>query len=368
MTIGVYYYTKTVFRDNSEIYKGPGFWISIVLAFVLIVFCFVFPIDQLIFSPDFQDEGVVYLTEAGFGVYLVLMLYLLFGLVQLERTLSGLHQLQRWKVKLEVIGAGLLLAGMALFFSHSLLYRSLDFNDLGWRSAIFAVAVGLICYSRLFRSNGSRLSLSRGIAHRSFVLLIVGGYLIILGVLGEGVRYLNLDNTRPVLYALMLVGGLGLTILFLSEKLRRRFKVTLHKNFYQSKYDYQQQWEMFTKRVSANKTLKEIQPAILDLFCENLACKGGALYLQDVESDDYLFSAAFNFRRDWRPFPPTDPLIVRLTEREWIINLHEDDPELNHSIISTFTDTVLFWLSLSCLMRTWSVLLSWASRSIRAKY
>ncbi len=86
MTIGVYYYTKTVFRDNSEIYKGPGFWISIVLAFVLIVFCFVFPIDQLIFSPDFQDEGVVYLTEAGFGVYLVLMLYLLFGLVQLERT------------------------------------------------------------------------------------------------------------------------------------------------------------------------------------------------------------------------------------------------------------------------------------------
>ncbi len=130
------------------------------------------------------------------------------------------------------------------------------------------MAVGLICYSRLFRSNGSRLSLSRGIAHRSFVLLIVGGYLIILGVLGEGVRYLNLDNTRPVLYALMLVGGLGLTILFLSEKLRRRFKVTLHKNFYQSKYDYQQQWEMFTKRVSANKTLKEIQPAILDLFAK----------------------------------------------------------------------------------------------------
>lgn len=341
-TFGIYYYTKTIFRDNSEIYRGPGFWLSLFLALSLTVYCLYTPINLLIFSPDFADEHVVYLTKSGFGVYLVLMLYLVFGLVQIERTLTGLHQLQRWNVKLEAIGSGLLLAGMALYFSHSLLYRSLNLNYLGWRALIAIAAVAFVGYSRLFRSSGSRLALSRGIAHRSLVLLIVGGYLIILGILGEGLRYLNLDDTKPVIYALMLIGAFSLAVLFLSEKLRRRFKVTLHKNFYQSKYDYQQQWEMFTQRVAANKTLDDIQPAILDLFCENLACKGGALYLRDIESEDYLFSAAFNFRRDWRPFSASDPLVALLRERDWIINLEESSPGLEKSIISTFSEVGAF--------------------------
>lgn len=341
-TFGFYYYTKTVYRDNSEIYKGLGFRLSVALGFTVVVFCSIIPIEQLIFSPDFADEHIVYLTKYGFGVYLVQMLYLVFGLVQLERTLTGLHPLQRWNVKLEVIGSGLLLAGMALYFSHSLLYRSINFDYLGWRGLVSIAAVVCLSYSRLFRSGGSRLALSRGIAHRSLVLLIVGGYLIILGVVGEGLRYLNLTNLKPAIYGLLLLGALGLAILFSSEKLRRRLKVTLHKNFYQSKYDYRHQWELFTQRVAANKTLEDMQPAILDLFCENLACKGAAIYLHDHESGDYLFSSSFNFRRDWRPFPLSDPLIKMLGERDWIVNLKEDNLELETSIITTFASVGAF--------------------------
>jgi putative PEP-CTERM system histidine kinase len=341
-TFGFYYYTKTIYRDNSEVYKGPGFWLSSVLALSVIVFSSIIPIEQLIFSPDFADEHIIYLTKYGFGIYLIQMLYLVFGLVQLERTLTGLHPLQRWKVKLEVIGSGLLLTGMALYFSHSLLYRSINFDYLGWRGLVSIAAVACLSYSRLFRSSGSRLALSRGIAHRSLVLLIVGGYLIILGIVGEGLRYLNLTNLKPAIYGLLLLGALGLAVLFLSEKLRRRVKVTLHKNFYQSKYDYRNQWEMFTQRVAANKTLEDMQPAILDLFCENLACKGASLYLHDHETGDYLFSSSFNFRRDWRPFPTSDPLITMLEDRDWIVNLKEDNPELETSIISTFADVGAF--------------------------
>lgn len=336
-TFCLYYYTKTIFRDNSEIYRGPGFWISIVLALSTFIFCLSSSVDGFIYSPDFAEERIIYLTKSGFGVYLLLMLYLVFGLVQLERTFSGLHQLQRWNIKLEIIGSGLLLGAMSLYFSHSLLYRSLDFNYIGWRALVVIVACSVLTYSRLFRGSGERLALSRGIAHRSFVLLIVGGYLIILGLLGEGLRYLNLDNTKPVIYALLLVGAVALAVVFLSEKLRRRLVVTLHKNFYQSKYDYRQQWDLFTRRVSANKTLKEIYPAILDLFCQNLACKGASLYLRDHESGDYLFTSAFNCRRDWRPFPENDPLVELLNGKDWTVNLENEMTALDESVISTFS-------------------------------
>lgn len=341
-TFGLYYYTKTIFRDNSEIYRGPGFWISIVLAFLIAVLNVGLPIENLIFSPDFADERIIYLTKSGFAVYLVLMLYLVFGLVQLERTLAGMHQLQRWRVKAEVFGSGLLLAAFALFFSHSLLYRSLNMNYLGLRSGIVIAGLIFLCYARLSVKEGTRLALSRGIAHRSFVLLIVGGYLIILGLVGEGLRYLNLDNTKPVIFVLLLIGGCGLAVVFLSERLRRKLKVTLHKNFYQSKYDYRDQWERFTRQITDKKSLRDVEIAILDLFCESLACKGAALYLQDAESGDYSFQAAFNFPRDWRPFPVSDPLVLQLQEKDWVLDVEESRAALGESIISSLTDSGVF--------------------------
>ena len=120
-----YFYTKTAFRDNSEIYKGFGFWISLTVAISLVIFVVANPLTNLIFSPDFSDEQIIFLTNSGFFVYLLLMVFLVFGLVQLERTLAGLHQVQRWNIKLLVLGSGLLLASFALYFSHScLLYTS----------------------------------------------------------------------------------------------------------------------------------------------------------------------------------------------------------------------------------------------------
>jgi putative PEP-CTERM system histidine kinase len=338
MTFGFYFYTKTAFRDNSEIYKGPGFWISIAIAGATFMVGLLTPLEGLIFSPDFAEERILYLTRSGFAVYVVQMFYLVFGLVQLERSLTSLHPLQRWSIKLEVIGSGLLLAGMALYLSQSLLYRSLNLNYLGLNALVGIAGAAFLMYSRLFRSTGSRLSLSRGIAHRSLVLLIVGGYLIILGVLSEGLHYFNLDYLKSIIYVMMLVGALGLAMLFLSEKLRRRLKVTLHKNFYQSKYDYREQWERFTSRVAANKTLETLQPAILDLFCDNLACRGASIYLLDDEDGTYHYSASFSYRRDWRPFPMDDPLIVQLGNRDWVINLNEVNPRLEQSIIKTFGD------------------------------
>jgi putative PEP-CTERM system histidine kinase len=336
---GIYYYTKTLFRDNSEIYKGLGFWISLLVAVACLAMVLLIPLEKLIFSPDFAEEHIIYLTHGGFAIYVMQMLYLVFGLVQLERSLTSLHPLQRWNVKLEVIGSGLLLAGMAVYLSHSLLYRSLNFNYLGLQALVGIGGGGLLIFSRLFRSSGSRLSLSRGIAHRSVVLLIVGGYLIILGAFSEGLRFFNLDYLKMIVYIVMVIGALGLAVLFLSEKLRRRLKVTLHKNFYQSKYDYREQWEEFTQRVAANKTLETLQPAILDLFCDNLACMGASIYLFDDDSGDYHYSASFNYRRDWRSFPSDDPLIILLRQKDWIINLKEENSSLDNSIIATFADT-----------------------------
>lgn len=337
-----YFYAKTSFRDNSRIYRGFGFWLAILLFVALFVYALVTPALDLIFSPDFADERILFLTAPGFFIYLMLMLVLVFGLVQLERTLAGLHELQRWKVKLEVLASGLLMAAFALYFSHSLLFRSINVDYISIRSVAVIAAVALFCYSRLARGDGARLALSRGIAHRSFVLLLVGGYLILLGTIGGGLRYLNIGDARVFINILLLVGSLALASVFLSERLRRKLKVSLQKNFYQSKYDYREQWERFSRHMVDDGSLAQIQNAILDHFCSILACKGAALYLYDDEQQHYAPAAVFNFPRDWRPFLVDDPMIRQLGDKDWIFNLREDPPDLQGSLLETIPEPDIF--------------------------
>ena len=91
LAVCLYFYTKTIFRDNSKIYLGFGFWASVAIACGLLVYVVMTPLNQLIFAPDFAQEKMFFLTNQGFGVYLLLMVFLVFGLVQLERTFTGLH-------------------------------------------------------------------------------------------------------------------------------------------------------------------------------------------------------------------------------------------------------------------------------------
>ncbi len=343
IAICFYFYTKTTFRDNSEIYRGPGFWGAVVVSFLLLVVSFSVPVSAFVFSPDILSEKTLFLTAYGFYFYVLLMVYFIAGLVQLERSYASIHPLQRWSIKTEVVGSGLLGATFALYFSQSLLYRSLNLEHSGFRSFFVIVACALIFYSRFFRDrSASRFSISRGIAQRSFVLLIVGSYLILLGILGEGLRYLQVADYKSVIYVLLLVGAAGLCAVSLSEQLRRKLKVTFHKNFFQAKYDYRQEWQKFAAKVGEGSSLPEVQKAILELFCDPLACKGSALYLRDFESADYLHVDAFNFPRDWRPFAAEDPLIRQLQERSWIINLRDENQPLEDSMIHTFRDTGVF--------------------------
>jgi len=342
LVFAIYFYAKTSFRDNSRIYLGVGFWVAVLLFVSLFVYTLVTPPLGLIFSPDFADERILFLTAQGFFVYLLLMLMLVFGLVQLERTLAGLHELQRWKVKLEVLASGLLMAAFALYFSHSLLFRSINVNYLSIRSVAVIVAVALFIYSRLVRGDGARLALSRGIAHRSFVLLLVGGYLILLGTIGGGLRYLNIGDAKVLINILLLVGSLALAVVFLSERLRRKLKVLLQKNFYQSKYDYREQWERFSHYATGGGDLTEIQNAILDHFCSILGCKGAALYLYDHEQNHFVPAAVFNFPRDWRPFLTDDPVIRQFGQKDWILNLRDDPPDLQGSLLETMIEPDIF--------------------------
>jgi putative PEP-CTERM system histidine kinase len=143
-------------------------------------------------------------------------------------------------------------------------------------------------YSRVFRGNNVRVSISRHVLYRSIALLLVGIYLITLGLIGEGMRYFGDTFERDLGIVLAFAGGVFLLAVLFSEKLRRRIKVFIQKHFYAGKHDYREEWTKFTSRLSSCGTLSDVQEVVLTVYRETFGVAGASLYLLSKEEERYV--------------------------------------------------------------------------------
>jgi len=283
---------------------------------------------DMIFNPDFGAEVLLFLGQAGFYFYLLLTAYLLTALVMLERFFTALSRRDRWIVKFESLGIGAILAMQILYFSQGLLYRTLDMSLITARTTAVAFGVLLFLYSRLRRGRPARLTLSRAAAFRSIVLITVSCYLLFLGLVGEGLRYLGPSSGRAFFYGISLIAGVALCTLLLSDTLRRKTMVFLHKHFHRQKYDYRVLWMQMTDRLGAARDAETLSTAILEMYCQTFAISGGALYLyRDKEAGMTIESIYAGFDAPGQ-FDPEQSLAEFLTSKQWVFNISENSSEL----------------------------------------
>ncbi|MDY0263352.1 XrtA/PEP-CTERM system histidine kinase PrsK [Syntrophotalea acetylenica] len=303
-------------------------WLLFAGACCLPVAAIALSASALMYSPDFETEKILFLRPAGYWFYVALMTTLVVALCYLERTYVALERSDRWRVKFEVVGAGLIIAVLVIYYSQALLYRSLDMNLVPVRTGSLIVGVLLMGYSRRYRGVLVALQVSRHVAYRSIVILAVGFYLIVLGLFGTGMQYLDLSQNRSLMLGAAVVTGLLLVVLLLSETVRRRIQVTLHKNFYQKKYDYRSEWLQFTSRLAQAKNRTELEAAILTFYAETFSVRGAALFLR--EREDGAFGCCAQYEMELHglklagQFPQEHP-----HDCSWVTNLTAQHEELD---------------------------------------
>ncbi|MDY0212473.1 MAG: PEP-CTERM system histidine kinase PrsK [Desulfuromonadaceae bacterium] len=308
--------------QRGEVSAWAKLLLCAALAFPLVaLFISSAQLPPLYYSPDFAEEKILFLLPAGYWLYAVLMSALVIALFYLERTYVALARPDRWRAKFEIIGVGLVLAVLIVYYSQALLYRSLDMNLIPVRSACLILALVFMAYSRIYRGEVLRIEVSRTVAYRSVVFFAVGFYLIALGLFGTGMRYLNFSANRSLIIALGLFFGLILVLALLSEKVRRRIRVFLHKNFYQKKYDYRNEWLNFTTRLAGARNREELENGILTFFAETFALRGAGLFLREQQSGSFCCSAQHEMELTALCLSGELPEENRMTERGWITDL-----------------------------------------------
>lgn len=286
LTFSIIYSRGTSTNSVSNVWRGT---IAAAAFLPLAVFCF--PLDSFFYFPDLRTEKMLFLGTVGYWFYLTAMIFFVLALMNLEATFSATGGAKRWRIKFEIIGLSSILAVLIFYFSQGLLYRTINMNLKPVISGVFIIASVLVGYSRFFRGNGVRVAVSRYVLYRSLTLLMVGLYFLILGLLGEGMRYFGVSFSRDLAIFVAFISGMVMFIVLFSEALRRKVKVFINKNFYAHKHDYRAAWLNFTERLASCAKITELSDAILTTFIESFGLKEASLYLYSKEKGVYKLAA-----------------------------------------------------------------------------
>jgi putative PEP-CTERM system histidine kinase len=91
-----------------------------------------------------------------------------------------------------------------------------------------------------------KLRLSRSVAMRTIILLVMAAYLVLIGLTGAVARFLG-GNYGQLAQGVFLIVALGVGgVLFASFKARAWLAVMIAKHFFEHRYDYRAEWMRFT--------------------------------------------------------------------------------------------------------------------------
>jgi hypothetical protein len=336
----LFYSRKNRLRDLSAAHKV----ILVALACLPAVIAAI-PADKLFYAPDFPAETVIFLMPSGYLFVIALLVCLVYPLVQLERTYLALPREDRWIARLEVLGVGMMLVTQIAYYGQGFLYRSINLSLSPARSVVLIAAVFLVSISYLRRGQPARIQVSKQLFFRSITLFVIGIYLVTIALIGEGLSYLGLDLHGATLLSIFILAGLALSMVLMSETLRRKIMVLAHKNFYEDKYDYRTQWLEFSKKVAHAQSEEQLYDTVIRLYCDTFAMVSGLMFVLGSDGERFECAANHGYPKPDFTLDASGALSRHFTEREWVLNVAEIPDELKKS-----EQELLNWMDVSFII------------------
>lgn len=210
------------------------------------------------------------------SVYLV---GLVLVLLHLENLYRNAGRMTRWKIKFLVVGIFVVFACQIVATSYALLYGLIHPLHPLLGSLAFLIGEGMIAFSLVrHRLLNVDIFMSRYVIYRSLTLALVGGYLLSLGVVAEIFRWLDIPLDLLTGTFLAILGAGALSLLLLSEEVRRKTKSYIHTHFYKHKYDYRKEWVEYTQRLSRAIAIPDIAAQTVNRILEVMWVRKAAMY------------------------------------------------------------------------------------------
>jgi putative PEP-CTERM system histidine kinase len=275
-------------RSNYE--EMLSRWKWVLVAVVALPYLLISAFSGAVFvGPPIFDSTLTRFIRIGWAGYVFHILCLLGAvmvLMNLERTLRNATGHLRWQVKFMVIGLGALFGFRIYTDSQTILFRVLNTNLELVNVAALLLADGLIFWSLLrMRVFAVKLYLSHTFIYNSFTVLLVGLYFIIVGVVARVTLHAKAAWNLPLTALIVLVAIIGLSVIFLSDRLRIRRKRFISRHFRRPLFDYQKVWSSFTEKTASVTRASELCNPLVRMVSETLEVLSVTIWLFDEQQE-----------------------------------------------------------------------------------
>ena len=239
--------------------------------------------DHVLVEMPIEDGGMrITLAPLGHIRYAFVVIAMALGLAQLEGILRSSSELTRYRLKLILIGLGGL-GGYQIYQASQMLMLST------WRpehvllfSMVSAISLGLVALGIVrsrFKDLLANAYFSQQVLVGSVTYIVIGLYLLIVGVIGEWLR--RMDQPLGPEFSIVVVFGalVALAGMVLSKTARTEIRRFLARNFYRSKYDYRAEWLRITESFQLAPTKEAILDCLFDLLVKTFSTTTIAIWV-----------------------------------------------------------------------------------------
>ncbi len=278
--------------------RGP-LWqarFGLIAAFVIPVAIVAIWRDGLIVSVQDVAWGSNRITRyawTGVVLHLTILIGAVWVLRNLERTYRGAVGTMRWRIKFMLLGLGLYFLVRIYTSSQVLLYRASD-TSLATVEAGALLAASLLMVRTFFRAGhfDTEVYPSQTALQGSFVVLIVGAYLLIVGVLAKVVTYLGGDSAFAPKAFLILVSLVVLAVALQSDRVRLHLRQFVSRHFQRPIHDYRTVWQKFTEVTASRVEQADLCRGLVTLTAELFQLLSVSVWLVDEKKESLVLKAS----------------------------------------------------------------------------
>lgn len=284
----------------------------------------------LVLSYVLGNQFLGYSTKYLFLLFIILNLWSLVLLEQLYRSADAQVKRAIWPL---IIGLGSVAVFDFVLFAQATMVDALDFNFWYSRGYIAAVIIPLLLISTRRVKNGAvRVFVSRNVVFYSSMLMIAGLYLLVMALSGYLINYFGGKWGDIISVAFLVLGGIVLAVLLITETIRRKIKVFIAKNFFANKYEYRDEWLDLIGTIETSNSDNYYQMAT-QIMMSKVESSGGAL-IKQVGTEQFKVQYQENVDISDKLNEDFTLLSIFWQSQGWIIDIEEyaQDPQAYPSL------------------------------------
>ena len=309
--------------DDGSHSKERWWWRGMAAAAIVLMGA-VFLYPEKVMQENAQGE-VVFFRAAGLAIWSVILLSLVVGLSQIEQIFRATRDPIRYQLKFVCIGLGGL-AGMGIAQASQMLLLPVWNPLFVWVSGITTFISLLLIGFGLARWRihdlRQRVQVSQQALYTSFTFLIVGGYLLLVGLVTKVLQETGWEITEALSVLVLFLAGMFLVLVVVSRQVRLGLRQFVARHFFRSKYDYRQKWLEVTEQFSACADTQELWDRYLEWLGHTFAAPRISIWTRFAVDEQFHQIRTINTEPPPPPIPGTHPLLLELINHDGPILLN----------------------------------------------